>query len=67
VKENKDDLVSEILPLEVKKEIAPPFPALLVSEIEYANDPELMSEILPIEVLKEISPPFPALPNDDCE
>ena len=61
------DLMSEILPLEVKKEIAPPFPALPVSEIEYANDAELMSEILPIEVLKEICPPFPALPKEDCE
>jgi hypothetical protein len=50
VNEYDADLMREILPLEVKKETAPPFPALPTFVIEYAKDAELVSEILPLGV-----------------
>jgi hypothetical protein len=55
--------VSEILPLELKKEIAPPFPILTEFDCEIATDGELSRVILPLEAEKDIAPASPALPE----
>lgn len=60
---NIPDLVSEIFPSELVKEIAPPFPALPEFARAIATDVELSRVILPLEVEKEIAPAFPALPE----
>jgi hypothetical protein len=58
--------MSEILPLNVEKETAPPFPALPVLDVEYEEGLELLSDIEPL-ADKEIAPPFRALPKIDWE
>lgn len=60
---NIPDLVSEIFPSELVKEITPPFPALPEFARESATDVELSMAILPLEAEKEIAPALPALPE----
>jgi hypothetical protein len=49
--------------LELKKEIAPPFPILTEFDCEIATDGELSRVILPLEAEKDIAPASPALPE----
>ena len=57
--EDKDELVNEISPFTVEREIAPPFPVLEKTDA-YVSMFELVSEIVPLLVERDIAPPFPA-------